>query len=106
MNERPHENSNRLRTPDQDQGNHAISEISRDDVRRLLSLTHRDPHSILGAHLTNGGAIIRAYRPEATDVFLRLDGDERREMLTRPEPGLFEIAVKERGPEIFRHYLE
>ena len=106
MNERPHENSNRHRAAQQDRATHGISDISRDDVRRLLSLTHRDPHSILGVHLTNGGAIVRAYRPEATEVFLRLDDGERREMIMRPEPGLFEIAVPERGPEIFRHRLE
>jgi len=87
-------------------GGGRVSSIPRDDLRRLLELRHRDPHSILGAHLTNGGAIIRAYRPEAVQISVLLDDQEPRAMIARPEPGLFEVAVAEKGPEIFRHRLE
>src|SRR5215831_621679 len=87
-------------------GGGRVSSIPRDDLRRLLELRHSDPHSILGAHLTSDGAIIRAYRPEAVQISLLLDDQAPREMTARPEPGLFEVAVAEKGPEIFRHRLE
>jgi len=94
------------RGPANGNGGGRVSPIPRDDLRRLLELRHRDPHSILGAHLSKGGAIIRAYRPEAVKISLLLDDQAPREMIARPEPGLFEVAVPEKGPEIFRHRLE
>jgi len=87
-------------------GNGNFSNIPEPDLNRLLDLRHHDPHSILGAHLTDGGAIVRTYRPDAEQVMLIVDNQQPREMHPRPEPGLFEITVPEKGPEIFRHRLE
>ncbi len=41
----------------------ATSELS-----ALLALRHRDPHSLLGAHPTQGGVFVRAYRPDANAI--------------------------------------
>ena len=35
------------------------------DLERLVHREHGDPHSILGAHPYDGGAVIRALRPAA-----------------------------------------
>ncbi len=78
----------------------ALSKIAPDELKRLLELKHQDPHSILGVHPTAGGAIVRAWRPDAEQIFLIREGEPPREMTRRPEPGLFEIFVKEplQGP--------
>src|ERR1044071_525081 len=42
---------------------------SADDLRRLLSGAHHDPHSVLGVHADHaGGVVARAYRPGAKSV--------------------------------------
>jgi len=84
----------------------SFSKIPDQELRDLTELRHRDPHSILGGHLIDGGAIVRTYRPDAQKVFLLLEQQGPREMAPRPEPGLFEIAVSEPGPDVFRYRLE
>ena len=81
-----------------------LSSIPAEDLKRLLALRHQDPHSILGAHPTARGVIVRAYRPAAEKVFLIVGDDPPREMRMRPEPGLFEILVSERR-EVFPYQL-
>ena len=68
-----------------------LSSIPAEDLKRLLALRHQDPHSILGAHPTARGVIVRAYRPDAEKIFLVVENDPPREMRMRPEPGLFEL---------------
>lgn len=88
-----------------DDGTRGISELPQDELRRLLSLRHHDPHSILGAHPTSRGVIVRAYRPGAREVFLLIDGEAKRRMKPRPENGLFETLVDDRR-EVFPYRLE
>src|SRR5579863_1925470 len=71
----------------------AVSNVPADELKRLLALKHHDPHSILGAHPTDRGVIVRAYRPDAQKIFLLVDGEPPREMIARTEPGLFEIVM-------------
>ena len=82
-----------------------VSSIPTEELNRLLQLTHRDPHSILGAHPTDRGVIVRAYRPDAQRISLIIDGEQPREMTQRPQPGLFEILVSDRR-EVFPYQLE
>jgi 1,4-alpha-glucan branching enzyme len=81
-----------------------LSNIPAEDLNRLLALRHQDPHSILGAHPTARGVIVRAYRPGAEKIFLIVANDLPREMLMRPEPGLFEVLVSKRH-EVFPYQL-
>ena len=81
-----------------------LSNIPAEDLKCLLALRHQDPHSILGAHPTARGVMVRAYRPDAEKIFLIVENDPPREMLMRPEPGLFEILVSERR-EVFPYQL-
>src|SRR4051794_37989275 len=75
------------------------------DVERLLSLRHRDPHAILGAHPTAQGIAVRAYRPEAERVVLLPDGEVPIDMQRIDPRGLFEAHVSARR-EVFPYRLE
>ena len=86
------------------ESNGEISGVAREEITRLLSLRHQDPHSILGIHPTDRGVIVRAYRPEAKAIFLLIDDGDRRPML-RHETGLFDLLLKDRQ-RVFRYRLE
>src|SRR5260370_34956242 len=70
--------------------------ISADDVERLVSLRHPDPHSILGAHLCSKGVVVRAYRPEAEQIFVVTNGGPPLPMVRRHKAGLFEAVGEDR----------
>ncbi|HUA33853.1 MAG TPA: 1,4-alpha-glucan branching protein GlgB [Candidatus Binataceae bacterium] len=80
-------------------------QIAETELARLLSLTHSDPHSILGAHITNNGVVFRAFRPAAQRVVLLIEGQDPREMSERPEEGLFELTLTDLR-QIPRYQLE
>src|SRR5260221_14779027 len=77
-----------------DESNGDFSGVAQGEVTRLLALRHQDPHSILGAHPTDRGVIVRAYRPDAEAVFLLIDDGERRAMV-RHETGLFDLLLQD-----------
>ncbi len=85
-----------------------FTKLAAGEVRRLLKLTHPDPHSILGFHPRAGSAAVRAYRPGALSVVLIGDGGGRTPMRARPEPGLFEaVFAEQHAPRRYRveaHY--
>src|ERR1700722_16738823 len=85
-------------------GDLAVSSIPAEELKRLLALRHQDPHSILGAHPTDRGVVVRAYRPDAEAVFLLIDDGDRRPMV-RHEPGIFDLLVKDRR-DVFKYHLE
>ncbi|MBP2476867.1 1,4-alpha-glucan branching enzyme [Crossiella equi] len=45
-----------------------------DEVRRLLTGSHHDPHSVLGTHPHADGTVVRALKPQATAVTVLQDG--------------------------------
>ncbi len=53
--------------------------VSQDELHRLVSGTHHDPHSVLGPHPGTDGVTIRSLRPWATSVAV-LVGPERHEL--------------------------
>jgi 1,4-alpha-glucan branching enzyme len=75
------------------------------EIERLLSLRHSDPHSILGAHETPQGIIVRAFRPEAEAVNLLIKGSQPRPMERSHAAGLFELLVTDKT-KIFPYQLE
>ncbi len=75
------------------------------EVERLLSLTHNNPHSILGAHLQGGSVVVRAFRPSATRIDLIVEGEQPRPMGMRDPAGLFEAVVPDRR-QLFSYQLE
>ena len=44
--------------------------VPEQELARLARGEHHDPHSILGAHLSEGGTVIRAFHPDATAAAL------------------------------------
>jgi 1,4-alpha-glucan branching enzyme len=74
------------------------------ELERLFSLTHPDPHAVLGAHPTARGVWVRVWRPGAARVELLVEGADAREMrLTHPR-GLFELLVEDRT-QVFPYLL-
>ena len=46
------------------------------DLERIVRREHGNPHGVLGAHPTDGGAVVRAFRPAAAGVrVVTSDGD-------------------------------
>jgi 1,4-alpha-glucan branching enzyme len=41
---------------------------SEPDIRRIVELSHSDPHSVLGIHPDPAGVVLRIFRPDATKV--------------------------------------
>ena len=67
------------------------------DVDALVAGVHHDPHSVLGAHVSDGRVVVRAWRPEAEAVAVRVGGD-RVELRERHPAGLFEGELDEAPP--------
>jgi len=60
----------------------------------LLALEHPDPHSILGAHPSPAGVVVRAFRPDASAVLAHVSGRAEPLRLQRVHPaGLFEAVI-------------
>jgi 1,4-alpha-glucan branching enzyme len=65
------------------------------DVEALVARDLADPHRLLGAHPDGNGAVVRAFRPDATRVVVRPDGRKKSFEMERIHPdGLFETKVK------------
>src|SRR3954462_3088790 len=66
---------------------------------RIVRREHADPHSVLGAHQVNGAVVVRAFRPEAESVTLRVEGKKKPIELERAHPGgVFEGKGKGKLP--------
>src|SRR5579875_1960516 len=82
--------SKEVRTPD--------NQPSTQDLERLFALVHPDPHSILGAHPTSRGTIVRAYRPDAEQIDLLVGERAPLRMTRREGTDLFEAVVERVQP--------
>ena len=58
-----------------------------------MSLQLHDPHAYLGAHLWDGGVVVRAYRPDASRVVARPEDGSAVELLPAGD-GVFEGVVE------------
>ncbi|MFM5905400.1 MAG: GlgB N-terminal domain-containing protein, partial [Micrococcales bacterium] len=63
-----------------------------DVIWRVSVGSHYDPHSILGAHLIEGGAVIRTLKPLARKVIAKLENGSQLE-LNHLENGVWQIAI-------------
>ncbi|HEY0081627.1 MAG TPA: hypothetical protein VGB61_02460, partial [Pyrinomonadaceae bacterium] len=71
--------------------------VAAEELGRLFSYVHHDPHSVLGAHPTPRGIIVRAYRPEATSVELLFADETPRPFTRTHQAGLFELLVADKA---------
>src|SRR6478672_1736488 len=67
------------------------SRIDPQDLNRLLSLRHNDPHRILGIHNHGDTQTIRAFRPDAESVEVQI-GKSRPKPMVSHSSGLFEFS--------------
>jgi 1,4-alpha-glucan branching enzyme len=65
------------------------------DAERLAARDHPEPHSVLGAHLEDGGVAIRVFRPAAERVRARLSDSREVELEPRFVAGFFEGVVED-----------
>ena len=81
-----------------------MSSLSIEELDAVAKGTHTSPHSILGAHPSGGGAIVRALRPSARSITVLLD-DGRSTLLRQVHPGgVFEGEIS--GADVpFRYRL-
>ena len=63
-------------------------------MTRDVTIDRANPHGTLGAHPQDGGVVVRAFRPEAESVRVRLEGKRTVELKPAAEPGLFEGFVE------------
>jgi 1,4-alpha-glucan branching enzyme len=74
-------------------------------VDELVEGRLADPHSLLGAHAQNGSVVVRAFRPEAESVRVRVEGAEPVELERAHPAGMFEGKLD--GAEVpLRYRLE
>jgi 1,4-alpha-glucan branching enzyme len=69
------------------------TEPSIGEIERVVAGNHHDPHSILGAHSTPDGVVVRALRPLATSVTLVLEDGRRRVPMTHLHQGIFTVTL-------------
>ena len=70
--------------------------IAEEELERLFSLRHPNPHAILGAHPTPAGVVIRAYRPGARHVSVIAGEAHPWRMGRIGDTGLFEVLIADR----------
>jgi 1,4-alpha-glucan branching enzyme len=64
------------------------------DLERIVARDHREPHAWLGAHrCPDGGAVVRAYRPDASAVVVRPAGGAPVEAAALHPAGVFEATL-------------
>jgi 1,4-alpha-glucan branching enzyme len=61
-----------------------------DDLRRLVEGTHTDPHTFLGPHPGPHGVVVRALRPDASEVVAQLEGGAALPLARIHPAGVFE----------------
>jgi 1,4-alpha-glucan branching enzyme len=64
------------------------------EIELVVRREHADPHHVLGAHRSDGGIVVRAFRPAAAQVRARPNGGEPVELERRHPAGLFEGTLR------------
>src|SRR5258708_4571213 len=82
--------------------NEGYPTVPASELDQLFSLTHPDPHSVLGIHPLDSGFVVRAFRPEAESMELLFEAGAPRTMRKVHPYGFFELIVEDRL-ELF-HY--
>ncbi len=75
-----------------------------EQLRRLLDLSHPDPHSLLGIHPDGDGVVVRTFRPDAERVTVLPDFGGRVPAVHR-RGGVFEARLNNRS-DLFGYLIE
>ncbi|MGO9956857.1 MAG: 1,4-alpha-glucan branching protein GlgB [Solirubrobacteraceae bacterium] len=76
--------------------------VAKSQLDALARREHPEPHSILGAHPYNGGVVVRALRPAAKKVSIKLDKGKSVAMKEIHPAGIFEGEIE--GAKLPIHY--
>jgi len=68
-----------------------------DEIELVITRRHSDPHHVLGAHPVDGGVVLRAFRPDASEVVAHVQDGESLILAKRHPAGLFEGLVPDGG---------
>jgi 1,4-alpha-glucan branching enzyme len=79
-------------------GERLTSGARREDIAALLQGDHREPHRVLGAHVTGEGTVVRAMHPEAVGGEVVADG--LRAPLERVQGALWAARLPGREPTV------
>jgi len=67
----------------------------RDEIELVVGRDHPDPHHLLGAHPSNGGVVVRAFRPGAERVRVLPEGEPPVDAEQKHPSGLFEALLEQ-----------
>ena len=67
--------------------------VSIEELDRIASVEHPDPHSVLGAHEEDGALVVRAFRPDAVEVRVLADDGSVHPMQRVHSLGVFEARL-------------
>ncbi len=67
------------------------------ELAKLAAGKHSDPHRILGAHPVKGGAVVRAYHPDAASAECVVEGGPDAPMTSLDVPGMFGAFLQGRS---------
>ncbi len=73
-----------------------MAPLTKEEIRLVVERDHADPHHVLGAHPARSGVRVRAFRPDASAVFVcpAGAGADPTELRNTDPRGLFEGIVK------------
>ena len=69
--------------------------VATSELEALVRREHHNPHSVLGAHPSDGGVVVRVLRPAATAVTALSDGRPGVELKQIHPGGVFEGEIKD-----------
>jgi 1,4-alpha-glucan branching enzyme len=87
------------------------TDLTQNDIKKLINTDHHDPFTVLGAHLISSAGkkamAVRAFQPDAVTMnVVRSDGQEREYPMKKiKEEGIFETVISE-CTEIFPYKLK
>jgi 1,4-alpha-glucan branching enzyme len=79
-----------------------VTTVASGELESLVRREHSNPHEVLGAHPTDGGVVIRAFRPAAVAIKAHLDDGGAVELELVHPGGVFEGFVED--AELPLHY--
>ena len=72
-----------------------MTTIAKNDLDALVRREHPEPHSILGAHPSEGGVVVRALRPSAESVAVKPSRGKSVPMTEIHPGGIFEAVIED-----------
>lgn len=59
--------------------------FDKDEINRIVSSSHDNPHRVLGPHITNDGIVIQAFVPTASHIIVKLQKSKKEYIMSSKE---------------------